>query len=45
MIIYIDFPSASKIIGHKNIETTLIYFRNLPISEDKINAAINNANF
>ena len=45
MIRTTDIASASKIIGHKNVETTLIYFRKLPISEENINRIINNSNF
>ena len=40
-----DIDTAAKIIGHKNISTTLIYFRKLKTKESVITGIINNAHF
>jgi hypothetical protein len=44
MIRSADLDTASKIIGHKNPTTTLIYFRKLKTKESVVTGIIDNAN-
>ena len=40
-----DIDKAQKVVGHKNVNTTLIYYRNLRIDDHEIMAIIDKANF
>lgn len=40
-----DLDQASKMIGHKNVTTTLIYFRQKPMNDSEVEHILNASNF